>query len=68
MENRVPLFLVLLLLIPITGLAKIPGNFEVIVPFSAPAANSLDQVTIHEVFAFDYRSFKHPCFVRRPVP
>ena len=42
-----------LLLIPLTALAVIPGKFDVIVPFSPPPANSLDQVTIHDVFAFD---------------
>ncbi|MBU2647351.1 thioredoxin domain-containing protein [bacterium] len=45
--------LIVLLLCPVTGFSAIPGKYEVIIPFSPPAAHSLDQVTIHEVFAFD---------------
>ncbi len=53
MKKNTLLVLVALLLIPFTVFSATPGKYEVVVPFSAPPANSLDQVTIHEVFAFD---------------
>lgn len=42
-----------LLLVPIAGYAKLPGKYDVIVPFIEPAPKSADVVVIHEVFAFD---------------
>ncbi len=53
MKKFALLTLLSLLFIPVTAFAVIPGKYDVIVPFSPPPANSLDQVTIHEVFAFD---------------
>jgi len=53
MKKLAFLILFSFLLTPVTTFSAIPGNYEVIIPFSAPPANSLDQVTIHEVFAFD---------------
>jgi len=53
MKKITLLVLFLLMLIPIAGFSATPGKYEVIIPFSAPPEHSLDQVTIHEVFAFD---------------
>jgi len=49
-----PFFILLLILfIPTLIYAKNPGRYELIVPFQAPPVRSMDQVVIHEVFAFD---------------
>ena len=53
MKKFALLALILLLLLPVTAFAAIPGKYDVVVPYSPPPPNSLDQVTIHEVFAFD---------------
>ncbi len=53
MIKRNLLIFVVLLFIPMTGFSAIPGKYEVMIPFSPPAARSLDQVTVHVVFAFD---------------
>jgi predicted DsbA family dithiol-disulfide isomerase len=55
--------LLLWLLMPLSLQAKLPGDYQIIVPYTAPAEHSLDRVTIHEVFAFDcphcYTFHKH---------
>lgn len=47
------LMLCLLWLIPQIAFSAIPGRYEVLVPFSPPPPRSLEQVTVHVVFAFD---------------
>ena len=44
--------LVALFLTP-SAFSQIPGKYEIIVPHRPPPQNSLDQVRIYEVFAFD---------------
>jgi len=53
MIKRNLLIAILLLFVPMAGFSAIPGKYEVQIPFSPPAARSLDQVTVHVVFAFD---------------
>jgi len=53
MIRRILPILIALLTIPMAGLSSIPGKYEVLIPFSPPAAHSLDRVTVYVVFAFD---------------
>lgn len=53
MRKNILLFLVFLLSIPMVGYSSIPGKYKVQIPFTAPPEKSLDQVTVHVVFAFD---------------
>ena len=53
MKNRILVFLLLLAALPISIMASIPGKYEMIVPHVPPQTNSVDKVTLVEVFAFD---------------
>lgn len=45
--------LLIILFIPALLFAKNPGRYELVIPFQAPPVHSMNQVVIHEVFAFD---------------
>lgn len=53
MKKQYFLILFAIFLCSANGYASIPGDYEVQIPFSPPLAHSLDQVTMHVVFAFD---------------
>jgi len=66
MKRIVLLVGIFVVFLPLSVIAEIPGKYEPIVPHRPPKQNSLDQVRIFEVFAFDclhcYRFFarEHP--------
>lgn len=51
-RSAVFLFCLITLAAPVSWAAEIEGHFETIAPLVPPKANSLEQVTIHEVFYF----------------